>query len=162
MTLDDPLEGLLACHTRIRRLASALRRLPGVEDLRGPMVATSASQMARYLREALPKHGQDEDESLAPRLRAVGVSLEVDAALTRMHEEHQQMDRLLPPLLTELDRLVNRDPGDPAVLNQLGQELARLLTDHVELEERVVFPAIGRLPLRARSAMRGEMLRRRM
>lgn len=162
MTLDDPLEGLLACHTRIRRCAAALRRLPGVEDLRGPMVAISAQQMARYLREALPKHGQDEDESLTPRLLAIGVSLTLEAALTRMHEEHQQMDRLLPPLLTELDRLVAKDPGDPRLLAQYGQELATLLISHVDMEEQVIFPTIVRLSAASRGAMRLEMLRRRM
>lgn len=157
----DPFAWFAACHDRIRRFVGGLGRLAALDDLADPRVAPAAEQAARYFREGLPRHGEDEDRSLAPRLRALGVSPAVEAELTRMTADHEEMDRGLPALLADLDTLARGGTVDPAGLRARAAWLEALLLDHLAREEAIVFPAAAALGPLDRAEMLHEMDARR-
>jgi hemerythrin-like domain-containing protein len=160
-TPPDPLSLFRECHARIRRFSDGLERLAALDDLRDPRAPAAANACARYFREALPLHGQDEDRSLAPRLRAHGLTPEVEAAFVRMAEEHARMDVLLPDLLVELGCVERGAREDPATLQALAGPFVALLREHIALEEAVVFPACDVLTSLEKAAIVAELRARR-
>lgn len=156
----DPLTWFLDCHARIRRFVGGLERVAALDDLSDPRVPPAAEQAARYFRDGLPRHGADEDASLAPRLRARGVTPEVGAALDAMTAEHGEMDLLLPGLLADLDALAAGRAPSPD-FRAVTATFAGLMLRHVDAEERVIFPAMDTLSAADRAAMLGEMAARR-
>lgn len=157
----DPFVWFAACHDRIRRFVGGLERLAALDDLADPRVSPAAEQAARYFREGLPRHGEDEDLSLAPRMRALGVDAAVEAELARMTADHEEMDRGLPALLADLDALAAGRTVDPADLRARAAWLAALLLDHIAREEAVIFPAGQALGPADRAEMVREMDARR-
>lgn len=157
----DPFAWFAACHDRIRRFVGGLERLAALDDLTDPRVPPAAEQAARYFREGLPRHGEDEDLSLAPRLRARGLSPAVDAELTRMTADHAEMDQGLPALLADLDALAAGRAVDHAGLRARVAWLRDLLLDHLAREEAVIFPAGEALGEAERREMVQEMDARR-
>lgn len=156
-------EALTECHERIRRFTSYAARLAAAAPAPEPReVREVSAQVARYFRESLPLHLADEDEQVAPRL--AGTSAEVDAALARMtaeHEAHEPVIARVIAICAELER-------DPARLAALAPELAaqaarlsELFAPHLELEERVIFPALARLPAGDRDAILAALRARR-
>jgi iron-sulfur cluster repair protein YtfE (RIC family) len=141
--LDDR---LVDCHARIRHFLSTARKLaerPGAPD---DQLREAASGVQRYFTEALPRHVADEDESITPKLR--GRDADVDAALARMHEEHERHE----PIFARLVELCAAIAESPARAKELAPELDELsataereMLSHLELEERVVIPALVRL-----------------
>ncbi len=157
----DPLALLLACHERIDRYLGGLAELARMQDPEDPRVAPTAEAVARYLREGLPLHGQDEDLSLAPRLRALGYDPALESALARMEAEHVRMDEGLPDLLALLDALPLGEPDLGERLESHHAWLDLLLRDHMAMEEAVIFPKIARLPEAERRAIVVEIRGRR-
>lgn len=156
----DPIAGMLECHDRIRQFLDGLGRLAALDDLRDPRAPDAARACARYFREGLPLHGLDEDLSLAPRLRPTA-DAEVIDALDAMAAEHGLMDRGLPQLLADLDAV---GVGDPPAVEELRAGhlwLDRLLRAHIEMEERVIFPAAADLDAETLAMIAGEMRARR-
>lgn len=142
----DTLEGrLLDCHDRIRRFSALACRLSEEVDVPEQEVSEAAHQIRRYFSEALPLHVLDEEESLLPRLR--GRAAELDAALERMHDEHEEhgpdIERLIS-LCTTLEQTPQRLPELREALAQTAVALERALQAHLEEEERVVFAGIER------------------
>lgn len=154
-------EALVECHERIRRFTRFAAQLaavrPGEEEVR-----SVAAQIGRYFRESFPLHVADEEEQLVPKLS--GTSDDVDRALAQMHAEHVEHAgeiAHLVALCTELER-------SPARLGELAGELAacadRLaagIEPHLALEERVIFPALARLPAGERDAILTALRERR-
>ena len=60
---------LLDCHERIRAFTAMASRLAAPGDPGPDAIRDAAARVHRYFAEALPLHAQDEEESLAPRLR---------------------------------------------------------------------------------------------
>jgi hypothetical protein len=139
-TSDEPLDELLACHQRIRDMIALARRLAGAADAPADEVAAAALRVRRYFVEALPRHVEDEEASLLPRLRGRGDAL--DAALTAMHDQHGAQGPLEHALIALCDELA----ADGV---------------HLAGEEGVVFPALAALPDADRRAIRAEMRARR-
>src|SRR5574340_255261 len=83
---DDPMGLLGDCHRRLERFLNAL--ITVTEQANGGVLSAeqreALEKSLRYFREAAPKHTSDEEESLFPRLRAVG-DLRVQAVLNRVH-----------------------------------------------------------------------------
>lgn len=140
---------LLECHARIRTFSAMARALaaaartptrPSAAEL-----AETAGAVRRYFAEALPLHAADEDESITPRLRACAPGEEVLAALDRMSREHGEhrpyLERLVPWWAAVA--------ADPAALSSDAEArcsdtetLMREIESHLELEERVIIPAM--------------------
>src|SRR5574341_1715069 len=87
---SDAVDLLLECHQRIRSFLGLALRLGEAWAAEPAEVADAAARVHRYFALALPLHAQDEDQSIAPRLRgrdrAVDHELEIVA---REHREHQ-------------------------------------------------------------------------
>ncbi|MDP3278534.1 MAG: hemerythrin domain-containing protein [Deltaproteobacteria bacterium] len=143
---DESLLGLLgACHQRIRSFArQALTTAQSSEASDAERIA-SCQSVARYFREALPLHVQDEHESIAPRIRTR--SAEVRAAVDRMELEHHEHLPELSALLQALEDLA-RLPSREANRSELASCAARMIDAfeaHLVHEETVLFPAIALL-----------------
>jgi iron-sulfur cluster repair protein YtfE (RIC family) len=159
---EDIVELLLACHERIRRFSALACALAEAEDLDEAEVAQAATAVVRYFAEALPLHVRDEEESVLPRLK--GASAELDAALDRMHGEHEKhepgLERLLQ-LCSELGRTPERQAELASELRACARELESAFEAHLAEEERVVLPAVRALPPAVRDKMLRELRARR-
>ena len=159
---QDVVALLYECHARIRTFLELARRMATTPTLDAVDTRTTAAQVRRYFTLAFPLHLQDEDETLIPRLR--GQHADVDAALDKMHldhEEHAEAVRRLVAICSALEQ----DPRQlPARANELGDAASALtaaLEPHLVLEETVIFPALAQLPREARDEMRIAMRARR-
>ncbi len=142
----DAVDLLLECHQRIRAFLGLADRLgqPGPDPAQA--VAEAAARVHRYFTLALPLHAQDEEESIAPRLR--GREPAVDAELSTMIGEHRDHQAPLGDLVGACAELA-ADPGrHPALAGAVARpaaELARQFGPHLAREESVIFPAVRRL-----------------
>ncbi len=154
-------ELLQECHLRIRSFLRAADRL-STADRSGPDAAAAvAADIHRYFCSAFPLHLADEDESLAPRL--CGASPEVDSALATMSADHEAH-------IADVRRLVQvcgdiqAGEWSPRVAARLAAVMSVLAGDlgaHLELEERVIFPAIATLQTEVQAEILAEMRARR-
>lgn len=151
-------QALLDCHERIRRFCGGMLLLCEHLDPHDPRVVNTAERVARYLRVGLPLHAQDEDESLTPRLTALTLPDEVQAALAQQQEEHLSIESLRREVVLGLERAVSHHAPLPVV--SMGH-LTPLLLAHIDAEERLIFPHIERLPQEEQQATLRELQRRR-
>jgi hemerythrin-like domain-containing protein len=161
-TTEDVVDLLRECHDRIRRFLGFAHRLASAEGLAAGEIRDVAGQIYRYFTVSLPLHVADEDVDLAPRLR--GTSAEVDAALatmTREHVEHERATAAVVALCAELARDPAQHASRAPELAAATATLAALFDPHLELEERVIFPALAALPAADRDALRLAMRARR-
>lgn len=164
----EPIGLLSDCH---RRIEMFLRALKSVAEHSGSALTEEARQTLasalRYFRDAAPKHNADEEESLFPRLRAVG-GAEVNAALAEL-EKLEADHRWAEPLHAEVDQLGERwlrnatlSQPDAGRMRAAMDQLLVMYTRHIELEDRVVFPLADRvLPPAAKAQIAAEMAARR-
>jgi hemerythrin-like domain-containing protein len=161
----DPVHLLLDCHQRIHRFLAIALKLPGAAgSVPDAEIADAARRVRRYFTEALPLHAQDEDESVAPRLRAVGAADAVIAAIEGVAREHAEIDRVtaqLVPAWTQLVDAPERTGEVREVLAAGAERLAELFRTHLAIEEKTVFPAVAALDEAARRAIVAEMRKRR-
>ncbi len=157
---DDPVDALLACHARIRSFSDLAVKLARATDYGLAERREAAGRVVRYFTEAFPKHVDDENESVLPRLR--GRSPELDAALDAMAREH---DEHLPSVRALVARCERFDAPDGAVDEALAAEAAALraaLEAHLAAEEAVILPALrALLTADERAALRSEFAARR-
>ncbi len=136
--------GLLAdCHRRIERFLTVLVRVVGTAK-GGPLNEDQRLAMETalsYFREAAPKHTEDEEASLFPRLRLLERP-EVKTALAKvdmLQRQHLEMEKGH----AEVDRLGWKWLGsgtlpaaDAQRLSEVLSTLEQLHRDHIEVEER--------------------------
>ncbi len=150
---SDAVDLLLECHQRIRAFLALAIRLGGARTADAGEVADAASRVHRYFAVALPLHAQDEEVSIAPRLRGLDPAL--DAELGTMVREHREHERPLGALVEACARL-SGEPGRhgelAAAIQAASEDLARRFAEHLAREEQVVFPAVRRLLDRAADA----------
>lgn len=156
---DSALDLLRACHAKMRSFGAGLVALAPAAATGDPRVRTGAAAVARYLREALPKHAEDEDQSITPRLLARYP--ELGPVLAALEVEHGRIVALLPALCADLDRLADGRPVDLAPFGATAEQLASLLAAHATTEEEAWFPKLETLPADELAAIRQEMARRR-
>lgn len=144
---DDPLGLLRDCHRRIESFLDALVRVAASDEARldeGRRRALGAA--LTYFRDAAPKHTADEEESLFPRLRALGREdvrplLDAAARLEREHALadalHERVERIGRAWLDAGE--IGRD--ELASLRSDLDALKRLYAAHIALEDDHVFPA---------------------
>jgi hemerythrin-like domain-containing protein len=124
----------------------------------------AAAGVYRYYSVSLPLREADEEDTLRPRLDALGDEC-VRHALAAMRDQHQAIDELverLQPLLLLVER-------NPAALDRAGSEMCAITSTlqevfgtHLRLEEEVIFPCIReQLSQTEQAAMVGEMQSRR-
>ncbi len=156
---------LRECHGRIRTFLALARRLVEADGARDAEVADAARSLVRYFTLGLGKHVADEDLSLAPRLRALPLPPEVREALGVMEAQHRVIDARVDGLVARWRQLEASPTPRPTSLPALREDtdaLTLLMEEHLQLEERVLFPVAERLLApREQQALREEMRARR-
>lgn len=148
---DQPLALWLACHERVARMSQLLLRLVEHVKTRGANeeAQVAAVSVRRYFDESAPRHHEDEEQDLFPRLRARLVArdesvalAQVTAAIATLQGEHQQMAAAWHVLRERLLRIEN---GEAAMLDaDFAQRFADGYRAHIALEEGVIAPAMQR------------------
>jgi hemerythrin-like domain-containing protein len=154
--------GLLECHERIRRFGGYAQKLGGGEAFAPEEIREAAAAVARYFSVALPLHSADEDESIAPRL--AGAPPDVAAAIDNMTAQHGQIHDVIDELMPLWQRLAEAPELRDSMRDQLAagaERLQALTASHLDLEERMVLPAIDQLPAETLELIAGEMAARR-
>lgn len=145
---DQPVEMWLACHERVQRFAALLARL--AEHVRengaDEDAQVTATSIRRYFNEAAPRHHEDEEVDMFPRLRerlhADGDRTVLDV-LDQVEADHLEMAGLWHKLDAVLAAIAR---GDPAVLEQpLIDRFATMYRHHIDAEERILLPALQRV-----------------
>ena len=143
---DQPLSLLSDCHRRIEHFLKVLLVL---EERTGdapllPGLRADLEQALTYFATAAPRHTADEDESLFPRLKVASADERILDLLARLGREHQDADlhhravEILGRRWLAAGRLA---PGDRADLRLHLDRLRALYTQHIDLEDRELFPA---------------------
>lgn len=159
----DALQLLLDCHERIRTFSALAVRVARLPDVPPSERAEAAARVERYFTVGLPLHVEDEEHSLAPRLREAGLPPEALQALDEMTRQHERIEALLATLLPTWRELCEAPEryGMLAARLEESEPLAKLEA-HLQLEERVLFPvARARLSRESVEALASEMRARR-
>lgn len=137
---DQPFEMLLACHERVQRSLDLLLRLQAHVAAQGAdeQARDAARDVLRYFDLASPKHHEDEERHVLPRLRAAGLGALAD----RLAAEHAEMGRQWAALRTALAAL--RDGSGEALDAAACRAYAALYAGHMAAEEGEAFPAAAR------------------
>jgi iron-sulfur cluster repair protein YtfE (RIC family) len=141
---ETALDLLVGCHDRIRNFTSVVRKLAHSEGATPDEISTAAASAHRYFTVALPLHEADEEESLRPRLMVAG-NAEVRAAVDAMTHQHHGIDGVIERLIPVLVLLAHNPGKLPEIhgeLCSLSNALGEMFQGHLELEEKVLFPAI--------------------
>ncbi|MFT7773176.1 hemerythrin domain-containing protein [Roseateles sp.] len=155
---DQPFEMLLACHERVQRSLELLLRLQAHAATHGAdeQARDAARDVLRYFDLAGPKHHEDEERHVLPRLRATGLGALAD----RLAADHAEMGRQWAALRTALEAL--RDGSGQGPDAAACQAYAALYAGHMAAEEGEAFPAAAwQLDAATLAAMGTEMAARR-
>lgn len=166
---DEPLGLLSDCHRRIEHFLSVL--ITVARQARGG--ALDAQQQAAldraltYFRSAAPRHTEDEEQSLFPRMRASDDprAREAMAAIDALEADHRAADAAH----AEVDALGTRwlaehqlPAQDHQRLVELLEKLQTLYRAHIAVEDANVFPLAGQvLSAEAKAQVGSEMASRR-
>ncbi|HWG19863.1 MAG TPA: hemerythrin domain-containing protein [Terracidiphilus sp.] len=141
---DDPIGMLKDCHRRIERfldiLCVVVERAPGRSLSDEETAAVHAA--LHYFRVGGQRHNADEEQSLFPRIRAHGSTEEIGdiGGLEHDHrtadELHQRVDSLYSAWIAN-DGLSSEQHAELATATA---HLKKLYAQHIDLEERIVFP----------------------
>ncbi len=147
---DQPIDLWLACHDRVRRMASLLERLREHQLDKGAdeSARVTATSIRRYFDEAAPRHHEDEEVDLFPLLRrrlptkAPRKAKEVNAALDELERDHVEMGRLWQALRETLEAI---EAGKNVPLQpELVRNFADRYRQHCEIEDTVIANALRR------------------
>jgi iron-sulfur cluster repair protein YtfE (RIC family) len=150
------LHRLHECHDRIRRYARGMLHLSELLDPADPRIGPSLASLEPFLRDLLPLHAQDEEESVRPRLPLEPVT--VPPGIDWLEAEHEDIERLRKEILRTT---YPYHPGITRVPAATLRTLSSLLMTHIEREERVLFPLLANLTPAADNRILAEMALRR-
>lgn len=154
-TFHEPLALLRDCHRRIEHFLNVLL-LVTEQAHGGPLTPSQREALVtalRYFREGAPRHTQDEELSLFPRMRqlaspsaeALRSAWEQMAALEMDHRRaeaaHAEVEQLAQGWLDH--NQLNAPETERLTL--LLRELRQTYASHIRLEDEQIFPLAGRL-----------------
>ena len=164
----DPTGLLSDCHRRIEMFMGTLGTVAAVID-RPPAedTARALESALRYFGEAAPKHTADEEVSLFPRLRQIGIP-EIDSAfaeLEHLEDEHRWSAQLHADIERLGVRYLSMGKLSDIEIEQFRTavtSLAAMYKRHIGVEDELVFPLAARMLSDAeKSAIAEEMAGRR-
>lgn len=151
-SFDDPIGLLGDCHRRVERFLGVLESV--CSSAQGGQLTEEQREAwanaLRYFRESAPRHTADEEESLFPRLRALGgeAARPVLAEIERLEADHRRAG----PAHDEVDRLGqlwlthgSLSDSDTARLSAFIYSLIGMYRAHIALEDGTIFPAAAKL-----------------
>lgn len=164
---DDPLGMLTDCHRRIEhflRILCVVAERPAGHPLT-PEESAAIQAALTYFRSGGQRHTRDEEDSLFPRMRAAGVDPAELEKVAGLEHDHRRADLLHG----EVDRLCTawlqngvQSAEQQAALRTATAQLKALYAQHIEVEEKLVFPrAAACLGRQALAAMGQEFRQRR-
>lgn len=151
---DNPIGLMKDCHRRVEHFLDVLRMV--ARSAHGRALAEDESKAVEtaltYFRGSGPMHSRDEEESLFPRLRALGSSSPLAEHLlveiAKLEDDHHQA----AALHSEADVLFSRWRAGgtlaaraAAQLEFVTGELARIYSTHIAVEEGLIFPRAAEL-----------------
>ena len=149
---DQPLRLLSDCH---RRIEYFLRVLIAIDERLAGGALTPAQRAdleaaLTYFETAAPKHTADEEESLFLRLRETRTTEAADVfeVLARLERDHDEAERHHRAVDTVGRRWLSAGSLDPEAACALGAHLAALQAiyqEHIDVEDRELFPSAARL-----------------
>lgn len=146
-SFKNPLAMLHACHGKIHAQCVTLRALSSHMASNGcDLQAQQAAQnIMRYFDTSGQFHHQDEEENLFPTLRlsAGAEKANVDRLLNLLLADHTRMAAAWEEVRSVLEHIAK---GENAALGEtLLNKFIASYTDHIEIEEGVLFPLAQRL-----------------
>lgn len=166
----DPLGLMSHCHRKIEAYLAGLAASGEILLGGGREGLAAAFQVIDAAREHFamraPKHTEDEEISLFPRMREYGgqEAEEALAALAALETEH----RVAEGVHCEFDELIKWLPRDGSagvdeinLFDELVTELTDLYRPHIRVEDEVIFPAAARVIPSDVLSMIGEEMRAR-
>lgn len=145
---DNPLGMLQDCHRRIERFLHILCEIGKTAEGRAltheEVQAVEAA--LGYFRTSGPRHNADEEDSVFPRLRASGIAEELEH-VDRLEKEHEVAAHMHDSVdLLFSSWIANHElrPKDQQLLRENLDQLQAIYTEHIKLEETVVFPLAAR------------------
>lgn len=168
---DQPLGLLSDCHRRIENfLAIMIRVLERSQGGHKALICEEREALEaalKYFDVAAPRHTQDEEESLFPRLRASNHP-SAPAALARMQSleaDHRHADAMHAETRQLSRRWLDIGPLPTPEMHRLGEllhTLQQMYTQHIALEDNELFPlAANALTADQLKEVGQEMARRR-
>ena len=144
---DQPLGLLSDCHRRIEQFLDVLAKI--AETSGGTALSDehrrAAEAALKYFDVAAPRHTQDEEQSLFPRLRGLDHP-QVKAALEQIAEleaDHGRADALHQRAAAIFRAWLHSGPLSPDQHRELSEALASLraiYAGHIQIEDRTIFP----------------------
>ena len=162
---EDPVGMLKDCHRRIEHFSGVLQQV--IAAAQGRSLTQPEQQAAEaalmYFQHSGPRHNQDEELSLFPRLRAC-VSGEDAQTIHLLIGQHAEADELQAQAKRLLMQWIETGSLTEVERNQLiacVQSLAAHYAEHIRVEESVIFPLTSNLDSAAITAMGQEFRSRR-
>lgn len=163
---DDPIGMLIDCHRRIERflhvlcvVASRARNRALTDE-----EVTAIQSALQYYRVGGLRHTADEEESLFPRLRAKSITgnFEEISGLENDHRLANDLHVTVDALYTAWIAAGHLNPEDEQRLQSATKQLKHLYEEHIQIEEKTVFPrATGMLDSQTIAAIGQEFQARR-
>lgn len=148
---DQPLELMSDCHRRIEQFLAVIGKAVDQYSQRelDESCTTALRAAQQYFRNGAPRHTEDEEVSLFPRLRDLGRDdlHELLQAADRLERQHDQAQRLHASVDQRVDRWLDTGRLAPAEAEAIASDLEaldRLYTEHIAFEDTVLFPAAAR------------------
>jgi len=148
---DQPLQLWSACHGRVRRMIGLIQRLAAHLEKSSvdTDARTTATSIRRYFDEAAPRHHEDEEEDLFPRLRGrldrldAAQAAQVTDALATLEADHRDLSGMWNLLRAPLAQI---EHGKAARLDAATVALfVSRYRAHMQIEETIIEPALKRL-----------------
>lgn len=148
---DDPIGMLTDCHRRIEHFSNLLCYV--AEKAQGRVLQVEECKAIeaalRYFQDSGPRHNRDEEESLFPRLRvAAQAPAELTPLIDRLASEHGQAEALHKESSEVFARWMaegDLHAADRSRLSAALHKLQQIYTEHIRIEEKVVFLCASRL-----------------
>ena len=141
---DDPIGMLKDCHRRIERFLHILWVVAERANDRAltDEEAEAVQSALHYFRVGGQRHTADEEESLFPRLRAESTAgnFEEIGGLENDHRNANDLHATVDTLYSEWIAAGVLGPEDEQRLRSSAEKLKHLYQEHIQIEEKIVFP----------------------
>jgi len=150
-TFSNPIGLLTDCHRRLKKflmmMITIMRQTHGAPLGKGQQIALELA--LQYFREAAPKHALDEEASLFPRMRPLCRTLDSSIkSLNHLEKEHEIADethRAVEQLSKKWLLEGQLCFEDACALSDALGRLSILYKQHIDVEERKIFPLASRI-----------------
>ena len=146
---DDPIGMLKDCHRRIERFLGVqyqvCRRAQG--QALNDEERQAVEHALHYFTQSGPRHNEDEEQSVFPRLRASHSAAPLED-VQRLEAEHHEAAAYHDEVALLYSKWIadgNLSARDQSLLLHRTEQLQQLYAEHIRIEEEIVFPRAAAL-----------------